>query len=334
MKLLIIAGHGAGDSGAVGCGFEEADLTRTAASILEGKFKSYDVTVARYPATHDAYQDMRNGGGYAVSLLSYNLVIEVHFNSYNKSAYGTETLYRQQSCKALAEKVTSAIASIGFYNRGAKKRTDLGNMNYCYRNGIPYILIETCFIDNEDDMKRYQANLYSVWGKVAAAVCSYYGISKNASNGESAMENGWVKKGNDWYYYRHGEMLKNAWQKDSKGWCYLGSDGKMLKNAWAKDSVGWCYVGGDGHMLVNQWLEWRGDWYFLKKDGHMAENEWAQDSKGWCYLGSDGKMMKDTWLYWKSASYFLKKDGRMATGTLAINESFASDGKWTGGKQA
>lgn len=312
MKLLLISGHGAGDSGAVGCGFKEADLTRTAASILEGKFKSYDVTVARYPASHDAYQDGR-GGGYAVSLKSYGLVVEIHFNSYNGSAYGTETLYRQQSCKGLAQAVTNAIASVGFYNRGAKVRTDLGNMNYCYRNGIPYILIETCFIDNADDMKRYQAQLYSVWGKVAAAVCSYYGISKNASNGATAMENGWVKKGNDWYYYRHGEMLKNAWQKDSKGWCY---------------------VGGDGHMLVNQWLEWRGDWYFLKKDGHMAENEWAQDSKGWCYLGKDGKMMKDTWLYWKSASYFLKKDGRMVTGTLAINESFASDGKWTGGKQA
>ena len=291
MKLLIIAGHGAGDSGAVGCGFKEADLTRTAASILEGKFKSYDVTVARYPATHDAYQDMRNGG-YSVSLFSYGLVIEIHFNSYNKSAYGTETLYLQQSCKALADKVTSAIASVGFYNRGAKKRTDLANMNYCYRNGIPYILIETCFIDNADDMKRYQAGIYSVWDKVASAVCSYYGISKNASNGESATDNGWIKKNGDWYYYKHGEMLKNAWQKDSKGWCYLGSDGKMLKNAWAKDSVGWCYVGKDGHMLINQWLEWRGDWYFLKKDGHMA------------------------------------------TGTLAINETFASDGKWTGGKQA
>lgn len=146
---------------------------------------------------------------------------------------------------------------------------------------------------------------------------------------------GWEFIGGDWYFLKKdGEMAKNEWQKDSKGWCYLGSDGKMMKNAWAKDSVGWCYVGNTGHMLSNQWLEWRGDWYFLKKDGHMAENEWQQDSKGWCYLGKDGKMLKDTWLYWKSASYFLKKDGRMATGTLAINESFASDGKWTGGKQA
>lgn len=184
MKILLISGHGAGDSGAVGCGYKEAELTRTATSILEGKLKAYDVTVARYPVTHDAYQD-RNGGGYAVSLLSYNLVIEVHFNSYNKSAYGVETLYRQQSCKALAEKVTSAIASMGFYNRGAKKRTDLANMNYCYRNGVPYILIETCFIDNEEDMKRYHLKLYDVWGRVADAVCSYYGIKKLASGGQS-----------------------------------------------------------------------------------------------------------------------------------------------------
>lgn len=188
MKLLIIAGHGAGDSGAVGCGFKEADLTRTATSILEGKFKSYDATVARYPATHDAYQDGR-GGGYAVSLKSYGLVVEIHFNSYNGSAYGTETLYRQQSCKGLAQAVTNAIASVGFYNRGAKVRTDLGNMNYCYRNGIPYILIETCFIDNADDMKLYHLKLYDVWDKVAAAICSHYGIKKLASSGQSVPTN-------------------------------------------------------------------------------------------------------------------------------------------------
>ena len=37
MKILLISGHGAGDSGAVGCGHKEADLTRTATNILAGK---------------------------------------------------------------------------------------------------------------------------------------------------------------------------------------------------------------------------------------------------------------------------------------------------------
>ena len=182
MKILLISGHGAGDTGAVGCGYKEADLTRTATSILDGKFKAYDVTVKRYPTSHDAYQDNRNGN-YAVSLLGYNLVIEVHFNSYNHSAHGVETLYRNANCKGLAQKVTRAIASFGFTNRGAKERTDLANMNYCWRNGIPYILIETCFIDSAEDMAKYKAKIYNIWGKVADTVCDYYGIKEYASNG-------------------------------------------------------------------------------------------------------------------------------------------------------
>lgn len=269
MKILLISGHGAGDSGAVGCGFKEADLTRQAANILEGKLKAYALTVSRYPSARDAYQDNK-AGALAVNFSDYGLIVELHFNSFNGSANGTEVLYKPSSMKALAAKVSAAIASVGFYNRGAKQRTDLANMNKCAKLGVPYILVETCFVDNKADMKLYEANLYTVWNKVAAAVCSYYGIKKLASNGSDASKNGWVKKGSDWYFYKHGEMQKNSWQKDSKDWCYVGSDGKMVTGKWVKDSKGWCYCGKTGRILRDTWLRWDGASYFLKKDGHMA----------------------------------------------------------------
>lgn len=269
MKILLISGHGAGDSGAVGCGHKEADLTRTATNILAGKFAAYDVSVTRYPVARDAYQDNRNGS-LAVHLDGYDLVIEVHFNSYNGDAYGTEVLYKPSGTKALASKVSAAIASCGFYDRGAKKRTDLANMNLCARLGVPYILIETCFIDNSEDMSLYGKQIYSVWDKVAAAVCSYYGIKKLASGGGDAVTTGWVKKGGYWYYYEKGIPVKNAWREDSKDWCYLGSDGKMVKNAWQKDSKGWCYLGSNGRIVRDKWIAWKGSSYFLKKNGYMA----------------------------------------------------------------
>lgn len=183
MKILLISGHGAGDTGACGCGYREADLTRKATSILEGKLDAYDVTVDRYPTARNAYEDNKLGR-MQKSFIAYDLVIEVHFNSYNGSAHGTECLYRPASLRSLAASVSAAIASEGFYNRGAKRRTDLMNMNTCNRLGIPYILIETCFIDNKADMDRYAKELYNVWGKVAAAVCAHYGIKKLASAGE------------------------------------------------------------------------------------------------------------------------------------------------------
>ena len=38
MKIGLISGHGAGDCGACGCGFAEADLTIELVKILEDKF--------------------------------------------------------------------------------------------------------------------------------------------------------------------------------------------------------------------------------------------------------------------------------------------------------
>lgn len=269
MKILLISGHGAGDSGAVGCGYKEADLTRTATNILAGKLAAYDLKVERYPVARDAYQDNRNGS-LALHLDGYDLVVEVHFNSYNGEAHGCEVLYKPSNMEKLAKKVSAAIASVGLYDRGAKKRTDLANMNLCARKGVPYILIETAFIDNKSDMKVYHAKIYDLWGKVADAVCQYYGVKKYASAGGNASSNGWKKVGSDWYFYKNGEPVRNKWEKDSKDWCYLGSDGKMLKNAWQKDSKGWCYLGSNGRIVRDKWIAWKGSSYFLKKNGYMA----------------------------------------------------------------
>lgn len=269
MKILLISGHGAGDSGAVGCGYKEADLTRTATNILAGKLSAYDLKVERYPVARDAYQDNRNGS-LALHLDGYDLVVEVHFNSYNGEAHGCEVLYKPSNMEKLAKKVSAAIASVGLYDRGAKKRTDLANMNLCARKGIPYILIESAFIDNKNDMKVYHAKIYDLWGKVADAVCQYYGVKKYASAGGNASSNGWKSDGSDWYFYKNGEKVRNKWEKDSRDWCYLGSDGKMVRSKWVKDSEGWCYLGKDGRIVRDKWIAWKGASYFLKKDGHMA----------------------------------------------------------------
>ena len=183
MKILIISGHGAGDSGACGCGYKEADLTRKAASILEGKLDAYDCKVVRYPSARNAYEDNKRGE-MQDSFSKYGLVVEIHFNSYNGSAHGCECLYRPARMRALAAKVSRAIAEEGFFDRGAKQRTDLMNMNTCYRSGVPYILIETCFIDSKTDMARYSKSIHEVWDNVAHAICAYYGIEKPANAGK------------------------------------------------------------------------------------------------------------------------------------------------------
>lgn len=185
MKILLISGHGAGDSGAVGCGYKEADLTRTATSLLQKYLKKDGATVTRYPVGRNAYEDNKLGR-MQKSFIDYGLVVEIHFNSYNKKAYGCEVLYKPASMKVLAAKVSAAIASFGFLNRGAKQRTDLMNMNTCARFGVPYILIETAFIDNNNDMKLYHKKIDDIWAKVAGVIKNYYGIKKTAQNAYKA----------------------------------------------------------------------------------------------------------------------------------------------------
>lgn len=145
------------------------------------------------------------------------------------------------------------------------------------------------------------------------------------------VKKGWVEEDGDWYYYNNGIKVTNAWQKDSKGWCYLGEDGKMLTNGWAKDSKGWCWMGADGYWVSNKWIQSGGQWYYLKSNGYMAADEWAKDSSGWMYMDASGKITKNKWIQSDGYWYYLKSDGYMATGTQTIDgKSYEFDlsGRW------
>ena len=43
MKILLIAGHGAGDPGASGCGYREANLTRELVNLIAPKLRKYAI---------------------------------------------------------------------------------------------------------------------------------------------------------------------------------------------------------------------------------------------------------------------------------------------------
>ena len=57
MKMLLISGHGAGDSGACGNGLQEQNLTREVVNILFEKIKNY-CAVTIYPQSRNCYDDV------------------------------------------------------------------------------------------------------------------------------------------------------------------------------------------------------------------------------------------------------------------------------------
>lgn len=89
-----------------------------------------------------------------------SLDISIHFNSGAKDAIGNgettgvEVFVYDLSGKArpYAENVCKAISSLGFKNRGVKKKQNL----YVLKNtSAPAMLIECCFVDDKDDVQLY-----------------------------------------------------------------------------------------------------------------------------------------------------------------------------------
>ena len=70
MRILLIAGHGAGDPGA--CGYViEADETRKVVNAVKSHFNGLNVVVDTYPTSRNAYADVKNG------------VCQVNFRNYD-----------------------------------------------------------------------------------------------------------------------------------------------------------------------------------------------------------------------------------------------------------
>lgn len=64
-------------------------------------------------------------------------------------------------------------------------------------------------------------------GKTTSNPAAYLGIP-NAKGTYTEGKTGWIKTGEDWYYYENGQLVKTAWRLIDGKWYYLGANGKML----------------------------------------------------------------------------------------------------------
>lgn len=182
MKILLIAGHGGSpyDSGAVGCGYTEAVETRRIATAIAPLLRNYGFEVVMYDQKNDAYKVLKNGGSLPLSGVGY--VIELHLNAAandpkgDGKTTGVEVLVHTGETGITVEQaICRRIAALGFTSRGVKRRGDLLVMNTVHRKGISHALIETCFVDDADDMKLYKAKFYAIAHAIADGVAEGFG---------------------------------------------------------------------------------------------------------------------------------------------------------------
>lgn len=181
IKILLVAGHGDGDPGAIGCGYREADLTRELVAKVADKLSPY-AYVTIFNTAKNMYEYLKTN---TFNFKDYYWVGEFHFNALKADDgdgknKGIEILvHPSEAGVSVEEAILKHVCNLGFTNRGIKNnRTDLQNMNICKGSqGVSYALIETCFIDDADDMKLYQKCKNEVADAIVKGIADGFGLS-------------------------------------------------------------------------------------------------------------------------------------------------------------
>lgn len=112
------------------------------------KSKGHDVDLIICPEKQ--FETKYEERGYKVPKVNkgnYDLLMEIHLNSAQPSATGTEVLYYSNSGREYAEKICKALGEV-YRNRGAKKRKDLYILNSTKPTAV---ILELFFCTNKED---------------------------------------------------------------------------------------------------------------------------------------------------------------------------------------
>ncbi|MEH7401415.1 N-acetylmuramoyl-L-alanine amidase [Gottfriedia acidiceleris] len=152
LKLYLDPGHGGSDSGAVGNGLKEKDLTLDIALRIRDLLNNYNDVEVRMSRSTDTNRSLSERTNDANSW-GATYFLSVHINSFNTSVSG----YEDYIYDGLSDTSTSAqyqnvlhpeiVKVNGLTDRGKKK----ANFHVLRESNMPAILTENGFIDNASD---------------------------------------------------------------------------------------------------------------------------------------------------------------------------------------
>lgn len=193
MRLGLISGHGAGDCGACGCGYEEANETVRIVKELDERFRSCGIDTVVYDYNRNAFKDCNNGTGLQTDFINCDYVLEIHLNSGRNdengdgSTGGVEIYVTPREETTNTERIIcSNMEELGFRNRGVKTG-DFLVINKVKNLGVSSALLEICFIDDKDDMNLYEARFDEICNAIVRAVCEGFGVDYREKTETNAM---------------------------------------------------------------------------------------------------------------------------------------------------
>ena len=176
--IFVIAGHGAGDSGATGGGYTEAERVRA----LAKKIKQYggdNVTLG------DINRNYYADNGISSLNISKNWqIIELHMDSASSSARGGHVIIKSGFDPDKYDNALAAYITKVFPGRSTKiaKRSDLANPKRAAAKGYPYRLVECGFISNATDRSIFNNNI----DDIAKGILGCFDIKVSGSTSTSS----------------------------------------------------------------------------------------------------------------------------------------------------
>lgn len=172
-KLFIICGHGAGDSGACGNGYQEAERVRALAARIKALGGS-NVTIGD-TAKNWYKSNLVN----TKNIPKDSLVLELHMDSGAKTAKGAHIIIKSGFDADAYDKALASYLAGVFPGRSniIVKRSDLANPNRAASAGLNYRLAECGFISNADDVKTFNSKL----DEIAKGILKCFGITSTGS---------------------------------------------------------------------------------------------------------------------------------------------------------
>lgn len=183
-RVVIDAGHGGTDPGAVGNGLQEKDLTLKISQYMYQKFQEAGIPVTLIRQTDETLSPTERVNRI---LAAYGdnpnvIVISNHINaagSEQAGAQGAETIYALRNNDTLAKNVLQAIGNEGQIVRKYYQRRYPSDPSkdyyFIHRNtgSTQPIIVEYGFIDNAEDIARVQNNYQRYVDAVVRAVIAY-----------------------------------------------------------------------------------------------------------------------------------------------------------------
>ena len=168
MPLYVIAGHGAGDTGACGNGFQEAERVRALASRM-GELGGEEIIVLDMGRNWFA-----DRGILGLDLPPSSQIVELHMDSGPRGARGGHVIVKPGKQPDGYDLALAALLSGMFPGRAESIRgQSLGNATRAAQKGYGYRLLECGFITDELDVGTFNSHL----DKLSLGIMGAFGIA-------------------------------------------------------------------------------------------------------------------------------------------------------------